>query len=313
MNADIGVVIVTYNRQEELKKTLRLFDRQILAPRYVLVVNNASTDGTGELLESWLNQSDNRYQRILITSETNEGGAGGFYRGLEKSLELDAEWVWVSDDDAYPFTDTIEKAQEYLDSIRDSWDNYSAVCAGVLTEGGWNVFHRRNITCENGQIHNNFISAEVYDKESSFEINAFSYVGSIINRGKLKEAGLTNKEYFIYYDDTEHSLRLHHFGKIMCVPSIRVFHFDAAEQTGPGQRWKLYYRIRNQYDMYRRHMPEAVYYRYYLGLYRRTIVQLIKNRHSIEAKITKQALDDLRHRRFGRNEIYFPGAVIEDE
>ena len=51
--SDIGCVIVTFNRLEKLKKTLNIYARQSLLPLYLIVVNNASTDGTDKYLEEW--------------------------------------------------------------------------------------------------------------------------------------------------------------------------------------------------------------------------------------------------------------------
>ena len=53
---DIGVVLVTYNRKEKLIKALKSYDNQSYKMKFVLVVNNASTDGTKEYLELWKNQ-----------------------------------------------------------------------------------------------------------------------------------------------------------------------------------------------------------------------------------------------------------------
>lgn len=46
----IGVVLVTFNRLEKLKIALESFENQTCSPKYLLVVNNASTDGTGDFL-----------------------------------------------------------------------------------------------------------------------------------------------------------------------------------------------------------------------------------------------------------------------
>jgi len=309
--ADIGAVIVTYNRLEKLKKTLSLFDAQTLPPAYIIIVDNASTDGTGGFLADWKQSEDGRYRRYVLTSKENEGGSGGFYRGLEYAVSLDTPWIWVSDDDAYPVEDTFRQAQMYLhsDPVKDHWDDYSAVCAGVLDDNGWNLCHRRWITCEGGDIKTRSIPEEQY-LNSSFELNAFSYVGAIMNVSKLKQVGITKKEYFIYFDDTEHSLRMSKAGKIVCVPAVKVYHYDP-EESEQAHRWKLYYRIRNQFDMYRLHMPKGVFLRYYLGLYRRSVTALLKNRKDTDARITKQALDDMRRRKFGKHPVYYPGAVIK--
>ena len=49
---DICVVIVTFNRKQDLEKTLALYETQTMAPRCILVVDNHSTDGTSEMLSA---------------------------------------------------------------------------------------------------------------------------------------------------------------------------------------------------------------------------------------------------------------------
>jgi GT2 family glycosyltransferase len=44
---DIGVVLVTFNRLEKLKIALGSYDKQTVKPKYILVVDNKSTDGFG--------------------------------------------------------------------------------------------------------------------------------------------------------------------------------------------------------------------------------------------------------------------------
>ncbi len=47
----------------------------------------------------------------------------------------------------------------------------------------------------------------MYEKKE-FEMGSFTYVGTIMNKKKLLEAGLPNKDYFIYWDDLEHGIRM---------------------------------------------------------------------------------------------------------
>ena len=91
-------VIVTFNRLERLKKTIEITLAE--NPEGVLVVNNASTDGTAEWLCSF---EDNRL-KVLDLPE-NKGGAGGFHAGFKWIVEnTSAEWLVCYDDDAYPQT-----------------------------------------------------------------------------------------------------------------------------------------------------------------------------------------------------------------
>ena len=49
----IGVVIVTYNRKEKLRKAIQCYEEQEYKPRFIVVVDNNSTDGTKEFLLDW--------------------------------------------------------------------------------------------------------------------------------------------------------------------------------------------------------------------------------------------------------------------
>ncbi len=49
----IGAVVVTYNRLDKLKKALESFEKQLYLPAYVIVADNASTDGTAQYLRQW--------------------------------------------------------------------------------------------------------------------------------------------------------------------------------------------------------------------------------------------------------------------
>lgn len=51
--AEIGVVIVTFNRIEKLRKTLKAYAEQTIKAKYIIVVNNASSDGTSKFLSEW--------------------------------------------------------------------------------------------------------------------------------------------------------------------------------------------------------------------------------------------------------------------
>lgn len=75
MRCDIGVVIVTYNRLNKLKRTLSSYSSQKLLPKYILVVNNASTDGTDAFLSEWKlqnNQHDIVAKYVINLSENRE-------------------------------------------------------------------------------------------------------------------------------------------------------------------------------------------------------------------------------------------------
>lgn len=290
---NIGVIIVTYNRIEKLKKCLESFERQTVKPKYIMVINNKSTDGTKEYLESW-ESVKTEYDKFNIEAKSNLGGAGGFYTGLKKALELDADWIYVSDDDAFPENDVIEKSEKFLETYSDK-DNLVAFCTKVVKNEEIDYWHRTIIKEKLFRIVSKKPTEEDYNKEY-FETNTFTYVGSIMNKNFLKKYGITKKEYFLYFDDSEHSYRLSKYGKILCVPSIVVHH-----DTNPENKSKFsaYYFTRNKLMWYKSLGKRYYYYeliRQYIYLLAKIVLRYKVENH----KMIKLGIKDARNNKMGK-------------
>lgn len=299
---NIGVVLVTYNRLNMLKKALDSYNAQTKNPHYILVVNNACNDGTSEFLKKWSDIETN-YEKIVINLHKNIGGSGGFYEGLLQAEKMDAEWIWVADDDAFPQKNALEEAEKYILSNDNFVQNISAICGMVINNGQIDVEHRKNILQCGLSIKIKKVHKSMY--RSNFEINAFSYVGTVINKEKLVEAGLPEKDFFIWFDDTEHSLRLSKKGKIICVPDIKIQHNTKDEQEKLS--WKVYYGCRNMAYTYRKHFSKMSYrYFYYSTLVKAHIKILL--RYNIEfSKMQICAMQDADKNKLGLHEKYRPG------
>ena len=184
---EIGVVLVTYNRLEKLKIALKAYDKQTIQPKYILVVDNKSTDGTKEYLESW-KKEESTYQKYTVFMEENTGGSGGFYEALQHSLNLDASWIWTADDDAYPQENAFEIATNYLiQKTKEELDNISAICGAVLKSDAKSIdcSHRRRIYKGAFHLVKQPYSKQKDYKKEEFEIEGFSYVGTFINKEKF--------------------------------------------------------------------------------------------------------------------------------
>lgn len=299
----IGVAIVTYNRLNDLKKTLELFARQSSLPAYLIVVDNASTDGTGEFLKQWAS-APGTFPKHIILKEENTGGSGGFYTALEAAQKMDADWIWLSDDDAFPEPDALEVAGAFLSRQPDALPDISAICGTVINNGSIDTLHRRNLYRKGLRIVEQQIPASEYARES-FPLNCLSYIGAIINKAKLTDAGLTNKDYFLWYDDTEHSMRLSKCGKVLCVPAVRIHHDIPPERN--QLTWKTYYGIRNQADLYRSHFPRSCYLFFCGKLLCKAACRTVLGRNPQLNRITWAAIRDCANQKFGLHPLYRPG------
>lgn len=301
----VGVVLVTFNRLDKLKIALSAYENQTIKPQYIVILNNNSTDGTSEYLNEWENITS-EYKKYVITLHINTGGSGGFYEGLKKALELNAEWIFVADDDAYPALDAIEIADQVIKDKSIVRDDVAAICGTVLNHNEIDVIHRRRVFVKNYRVYEVPVPVDEYENKY-FELQLFSYVGGIINKRALQKAGLTKKDYFIYYDDIEHAMRLQKQKKNICVPSIKIVHDSVESSQSDIVDWKYYYVYRNRLDFYKSHFSRMTYlFSYWKEVYK-CYAHILTKRNSLEYKIRLEAAKDANSGKLGIHSIYKPG------
>jgi GT2 family glycosyltransferase len=225
----------------------------------VVVVNNASTDGTAQ----WLDQFSDPRLRV-IHSDINCGGAGGFARGFsEVAHQTTADWLVCYDDDAYPAPNALQNFSSLeLDA------NVGGVAAAVYLPDGkisamnrpglnpfgsprllWRALWRRT---------NRFGIPDVnYQREEMQEVSYSSFVGLFVRCDLIRECfGLPRAELFIYGDDTLYTLGISQSGyKLAFAPTVRFLHDcrTLVQQRRVYQpSWKAYYVIRNGLSFYKR-------------------------------------------------------------
>lgn len=259
----VAAVVVTYNRLAQLQVTLaRLLAEPV---DHVLVVDNASDDGTAD----WLASRDDPRLRVLRLPE-NTGGAGGFEAGLGAvSRDVDPDWTVLMDDDARPKAGALaafRAAAAGIDPDARAPDARTKEAPGgiaaavVFPDGRICEMNRpsRNpfwhlpelIRTLTGRGHRGFHLRDAQLKPAAppSPIDAASFVGFFVSRGAVARAGLPEGGLFIYGDDVIYSLRLRRAGVGLALhPAVRFEHDCASLGVGLVTRpmWKVYYLSRN--------------------------------------------------------------------
>ena len=107
MSERVCAVVVTYNRQALLRECLDALLAQTRPVDKILIIDNASTDGTSMRLNETGYLRNDRIEYVLL--EKNVGGAGGFHEGFKRSFEQGYDWLWVMDDDGIPDAASLQK------------------------------------------------------------------------------------------------------------------------------------------------------------------------------------------------------------
>lgn len=297
----IAAVVVTYNRLDKLKNALKSYENQACNVNYMIVVDNASTDDTADWLDKWKNESHKFFVEIIHSKE-NLGGSGGFYLGQEKAMELDVDWILIADDDAYLPENYVSGLYEYI--VTHDTDDVSVLC-GLVEEHGSYYNHHRMVFKKNMY---QFIFLEKPSMQSyrsdAFPVNHASYVGSLFNKSKLLLAGLVEKDYFIWFDDAEHCLRLGNVGKMICLPNLVIKH--DVEKSNETLSWKSYYGFRNMLVCHKKHFKMA-FPVVLLSFLIKTLLIPLKGCSLLEVKIRLVAIKDAIMENMGVHEVYKPG------
>ena len=163
---------------------------------------------------------------------------------------------------------------------------------------------------EVGRFRVRFVGVDKKEyKRDAFEIDLFSYVGTMIKVSALKKVGTTDKSLFIYGDDNEHSLRLKRIGKLICVTDSKFIHDTSGVETRKIG-WHNYYNRRNQLYILKRYFPKRYFWARYIKRYILDI-SIFSKYNKMERKLFATAHVDAIKEHLGKHAIYKPGFSFE--
>lgn len=240
----IYAVVVTYNRKMKLKSNIDALLGQSLQPDIIMIVDNASTDGTQDFIEQ---EFPDNPRIIYKRLNQNTGGAGGFYSGTKFAFESGATWVWMMDDDCIPDQNCLKTLMMGVNNPRDV---YSPIILSLEDKKTvlWGI--------------------KAKPMSGLHEGYSLPFNGFLAHRETIREIGFPEKRFFIYGDDTEYNLRAQASGRkiIMNTGSI-MYHPFKNQLTGmnvvkmfKSKIW-VYYKLRNAiliYKIYGHYAPKQI-------------------------------------------------------
>ena len=245
MTLAVASVTVAHNAARVLPRQIDVLLHQTHPLQEIIVVDNASTDGTGAMLAK-------RYPQVtVLRMPENLGAAGAWAAGLSYAvLEKHHDWVWNFDDDSVPEADSLAKLLGGIRSLN-----------GMQTEVGMiapMAVHRETKTYYPPLFwRDGFVQPSVEQiREPLWFADLVMTSGSLVRREVVERIGLPRADFFMDFFDYEYSLRARAHGyKIAVVPAAELGHEvgDARRVWLPGQHrlwtsyapWREYYNSRN--------------------------------------------------------------------
>ena len=235
-------VVVTHQRLALLRDSLTAVLGQTRAPDAVVVVDNASTDGTAAAVAGEFPGVD------LVVLQVNTGGAGGFAAGMQRALEHhSADLLWVLDDDTVPEPGALEHLVRAW-AQRPGQPPALVASRVVWTDGREHPMNTPRRSPLAGSRERAAAAAI-----GCAPVRSASFVSVLLDAAAVRRVGLPVADYFLWNDDFEFTTRLlrEHAG-LLCPASLvehRTRKFGDSE-ADPGPRF--YYEVRNKVWLFTR-------------------------------------------------------------
>ncbi|MCM0619393.1 glycosyltransferase family 2 protein [Nocardioides bruguierae] len=248
----VAVVVVTYNRADLLARMLEGLEASERRPDLVLVVDNASTDHTAEVLaRPW------SLPLKVHTTPENLGGSGGFHVGTREALAAGVDRVWLVDDDVVPAPSCLgvlmDLDEDALFSVRE--DLTGALCEKAAVRFDlthpW-VMKPKTASVETAYGHRSTMPALV-------ELENVAFEGLLLRRRVLEAVGLPDPSFFIFYDDVDLAIRIRRAGfRILAVRDAVLVRQLGFDQQHDLSGWKGFYMYRNLFVVHFRYGENAL-------------------------------------------------------
>ncbi len=202
-----AALIVTYNRKELLKQSIEALLRSE-TPCDIIVIDNASTDGTETALEPFIGSGRISYHN----TGANLGGAGGFNFAIKTALKQGYEYMWIMDDDCIVQPDSLTQ----LMRVAGVHPDFGFLSSKVLWTDGSRCRMNEQKLLE-GSL----------DDQNPQRCRQATFVSLLLRAAAVRKAGLPISEFFIWGDDVEYTRRLSKKFPCWYVPASMVVHKTA--------------------------------------------------------------------------------------
>ncbi len=296
------VIAVTFNKKEYIANLLRSLKEIDYKNFDVVVVDNASMDGTAEYLKE-------HFPDIIVIKNTeNTGGSGGFNTGLQYAFEQEGyEYYWLLDNDVVVSKDAIKHLVTTLQKDKDIAIAGSQMCQldnpEVTNEVGAYVdFHNGHL------VLNRHLTRKRNNAAGIFDVDYVAAASMLVRADVAKRAGLW-EDFFIHFDDVDWCLRIKKMGyKIVGVAESVIWHLSAAEKP---ITWQQYYDARNMLYLLNKHASKKDVARFGRRKCLQAIYTELKGSTPV-AEIILDAIDDFYKGKKGKKAFNFPENVNEE-
>ena len=248
-----SVIIVNYNAGARIERCIDALQQQTDKDFHVILIDNASTDGSLDLAQQAFEASSLMYE--IIRSETNLGFAAGNNEAVKRAK---GQWLAFLNPDAYAFPDWLERLRAAI-SLHPQAGSFGSLQIDAKDpaklDGSGDVFHVLGVP---------YRGAFGHDVDSlpdqHVEVASACAAASIVRADLFSRVGGFEESFFCYLEDIDLGLKLQSHGyPTIQANDAKVYH----EGSGISLRdsdFTLFHGNRNRLFVVAKHFPAALFW-----------------------------------------------------
>jgi hypothetical protein len=289
----VGIVIVNYKGRDDTLECLASLERLAYAPVDVVLVDQASGDGTPAAVRE-------RFPDVhVVENPVNNGFAGGNNVGIREALSRGADYLFLLNNDTVVDPDVLGP----LVALSEMDPSVGVVGPKMLYHGQPNT-----VWAAGGRIDasgNSMLLDEGTPDTPGGEPRDVDFVvgcGLLVRRDVLEKIGLLDERFFLYYEESDLCARARGAGyRVVSHPGARLWH-KVSRSTGADSEVTLYYMRRNVLLYLARHGTRAGRTRALADSLRLALVWTAQGKHR-RRRVLLRAVGDYVRGNFGKAKV----------
>lgn len=283
-----AVITLNWNRANDTLAFLESVRQQTMQAAHAIVVDNGSSDPSVELIRSKFPEVE------LLVHSTNLGFAKGINSGIRRAIEQGATYIFIANNDTLLAPDMLQRL------VEQARQNPAGIIAPAIYYAG-----QPEVIWSAGAKHNP-LNLEIVDTwrgkpgsslgSAPYPVEFITACGMLVSAACFEKTGLFDERFFMYYEDSDFSLRVRQAGcQILVDPQARMWHKVSASSGGSDSASERYWMARSSLIYFRKHAHSGQWLiigPYRLGSAIKTSLRLLSSGKTAALRAYWQGLKD---------------------
>lgn len=239
----VVVVVLNWNDYENAEECLESLSEVAYPNMDVVVVDNGSTDGSGERIEEEFDWCD-----VLFTDE-NLGFAGGNNVGIDHAMETGADYVLLLNNDTVVEPDFLAPLVEAAESEEDV-----ALVSGIIRDDSGDLWYSGgSFSLRRCRIERD---DDIKDQNQVYETEFVCGAMALLSAEFVEECDVFPESYFFAIEDMDVSWQANDGGwTVLVAPSSEIEHKVGASTEGERSPFRVYHETHGKLQFATTRMP----------------------------------------------------------